>query len=562
VTTTAYERVTDRLRAVTGYTPNGSKEWRCPAHEDEKPSLSVTYENGRVLAHCFAGCDLDDVLRAIDLSSSDLFDEPAERVIDDRPQIVDTYDYVDETGALLYQEVRYFPKDFRVRRPDGNGGWIWNLNDCRRVLYRLPELLEAMRTGRTIFVTEGAKDADALIEAGEVATTNALGAGKWRAEYTETLNGAAEVVVVTDRDEPGYKHARQVAKALQPVVGNLLIAEPKEGKDVADHLAAGYNPDELLAVIDAEEPKDSPPINSYSAEWGLEPIDWAAFWARPAKDAEWAFEPIVPMGRGTAIYSTAKTGKSLLSLDIVAAAASGRSVLGQPPREPMRVLYLDMEMTADDLRERLEDLGYGASDDLNGLAYYQLPSLPPLDTELGGEVFLGLVQAHGAQAVVIDTMARAVAGEENSSDTYRDFYRHTGQRLKAQGVSLLRLDHAGKDIGKGQRGASSKADDVDVVFRLTAVSGSRFTLTRTHTRVPWIPAEISINRLEEPHLHHVVATETSWPAGTGEIAVLLDDLSVPLDATVTTAVKALKDGGQGKRRAIVIEALKFRKSRP
>jgi len=250
--TTAYERFTDRLTEVTGYTPNGSKDWRCPAHEDHNPSLSVTYKDGRVLAHCFAGCDLDDVLKAIDRSRADLFDGPDERSIDG-PKIVDTYSYTDEDGKLLYEEVRFVPKDFRVRRPDGMGGFIWNLKDCRRVLYRLPEVLEAVRNGRTIFVVEGAKDADALVRVGEVATTNALGAGKWRAEYTETLRGATEVVVIADRDQAGYAHARQVAHALRPVVGNLLIAEPKEGKDVADHLAAGYSPDELLAVMDPEE---------------------------------------------------------------------------------------------------------------------------------------------------------------------------------------------------------------------------------------------------------------------------------------------------------------------
>ena len=44
---------------------------------------------------------------------------------DNRPVIEATYDYRDEAGRLTYQVVRYPPKDFRQRRPDGSGGWVW-----------------------------------------------------------------------------------------------------------------------------------------------------------------------------------------------------------------------------------------------------------------------------------------------------------------------------------------------------------------------------------------------------------------------------------------------------
>jgi len=63
--------------------------------------------------------------------------------VDVEKRIIATYDYKDESGKLLYQAVRYEPKDFRQRRPDGKGGWIWNLEGVRRVLYRLEELLRA-----------------------------------------------------------------------------------------------------------------------------------------------------------------------------------------------------------------------------------------------------------------------------------------------------------------------------------------------------------------------------------------------------------------------------------
>ena len=80
-----------------------------------------------------------------------------------------TYDYRDERGDLLYQVVRLKPKDFRQRRPDGKGGWIWKLGDTRRAPYRLPELLQV--PDATVFVCEGEKDADRVASLGNCATT-------------------------------------------------------------------------------------------------------------------------------------------------------------------------------------------------------------------------------------------------------------------------------------------------------------------------------------------------------------------------------------------------------
>jgi hypothetical protein len=291
----------------------------------------------------------------------------------------------------------------------------------------------------------------------------------------------------------------------------------------------------------------------------LAPIDWPAFWAEESPDEEWVVEQIVPAGRQVAIFSPAKAGKSLLAVDLAAATATGRSVLGRPAGPPRSVIYLDLEMTPTDLRERLSDLGYGPDDDLSKLAYYQLPSLPALDTDRGGQVLEALARRHAAELAVIDTMARAVDGAEDDADTYRAFYTHTGVRLKRMGVALLRLDHAGKDIGKGQRGSSGKADDVDVVFRLGIVEGC-VVLTRTHSRIPWVPAEVTLRRELEPNLRHVL-TDGGWPAGVADVARLLDQLGIPLDATTAGAVRTLKLAEKPRRRQLVGAALRFRRER-
>jgi putative DNA primase/helicase len=98
-------------------------------------------------------------------------------------RIAATYSYHDETGALLFEVVRFEPKDSRQRRPDPSrpDGWAWNLGDTRRVPYRRPELLETSEDAVVLFV-EGEKDADRLASVGLLATSSPQGAGKWRDE--------------------------------------------------------------------------------------------------------------------------------------------------------------------------------------------------------------------------------------------------------------------------------------------------------------------------------------------------------------------------------------------
>ena len=256
---TAFDIVARRLTEETGYAPrNGSGDWRCPAHDDHKASLSVTNGDGKVLLCCQAGCDTDRVLEALHLSRGDLFDSNGQ-VDGARTRIVATYGYVDEEGHDLFEVVRFDPKDFRQRRRASDGSWDWRLGNTRRVLYRLPAVRAAVAEGRTVFVVEGEKDVHAIEAAGEVATCNPGGAGKWRRDYIAALAGAEEIVVVADQDEPGRAHARSVVEALAPVASRIILAEPTIGKDVAEHLGAGRTLDELavLKQVGGEDRTDS-----------------------------------------------------------------------------------------------------------------------------------------------------------------------------------------------------------------------------------------------------------------------------------------------------------------
>ena len=213
------------LGRFAGVKPHG-KGWmvQCPAHDDRHASLKVDVDaDGRVLLHCFAGCTVEKIVDAIGLSLPDLFDHDESQ--NGGRQIVDTYDYVDESGAIVFQVVRFAPKDFRQRRPDGNGGWVWNLRAVPRPLplYGLPDVLAAVRDGRAVWIVEGERHADLLRSRGRVATTSAMGAGKWNRAYADTLAGAARVFVLPDDDEVGRVHAEQIAQSLQGRVTEIKI---------------------------------------------------------------------------------------------------------------------------------------------------------------------------------------------------------------------------------------------------------------------------------------------------------------------------------------------------
>jgi len=237
-----------------------SKGWSacCPAHADRSPSLSISEgDDGRVLVHCHAGCTVDAVCAELGLQLRDLMPignaltKPEKSARNGKPKIVAEYDYQDVAGNLLYQVVRYEPKDFRQRRPKAGGGWEWSVTGSRVVPYRLPELLA--EPGRPVVVVEGEKDADTLIRIGVLATCNAGGAEKWAAQHAEFLRGQ-RVLVLPDNDDVGRQHAQQVAATLYGVAESVHILElpglPPKG-DVSDWIAAGGTREELRRLAQA-----------------------------------------------------------------------------------------------------------------------------------------------------------------------------------------------------------------------------------------------------------------------------------------------------------------------
>ena len=202
---------------------------RCPAHDDQTASLSVSSGNdGRILLKCHAGCSAQQIVGAMGLTMRDLYLE--QQPPSSGKRLVATYRYPSGAEKLRYQQPDG-KKTFSWRHPDGKGGWIYNRRGVPHELYVAGELSGA------VYVVEGEKDADTLHGIGCDAVSGADGAGpgKWRKEYTEQLRGLC-VVVLMDNDDVGRAFAIETCAALYGAAESVYLIDPStEWADMPEH---------------------------------------------------------------------------------------------------------------------------------------------------------------------------------------------------------------------------------------------------------------------------------------------------------------------------------------
>jgi putative DNA primase/helicase len=382
---TPFERAAAALEAK-GARHHG-RDWTCPSHDDDRPSLSVACgRDGAALLHCHAGCATEDVVAALGLTMADLFPDDGKLR---EPTIAATYDYTDESGTVLYQVLRYYPKSFRQRRPDGNGGWAWKLGDTTRVLYRLPKVVQAAQDGQRVYVVEGEKDVHALERAGAVATCNPGGAGKWREEFSRFLVGA-DVVVVADDDTAGRDHAEQVRASLSRAGVHAPVVAPRAGKDASDHLAAGFG----LSDLAPAEASPQPPRAVLAATVRASSV-------HPER-VSWLWAGRVPLGMVTVVGGLPGVGKSTVNYDLAARCSrEGKPVLVATAEDHLAAV----------LRPRLEAAGA----DLELVHIVTVPLTLPE----GVALLRRLVEELGAALVILDPLVAFIGDTVN---THRDHH--------------------------------------------------------------------------------------------------------------------------------------------
>lgn len=351
----------------------GNRRVRCPLHDDQTPSFDV--HETKLTWLCRAGCGgggafdlavrmrgraeagaLLDAIRAHEAQGYN-GDETPKRVSQPNGTIADTYDYRWIDGVLLYQVCRMEPKGFRQRRPDGNGGWLWNMKGTPTILYKLPELAAALEASDTIWIAEGERDVDALHAAGVVATCNTGGAGKWRDELSEPFAQMTgeRILIVQDKDTPGRAHARSVMRSLSKVVPHSVrieIVEAREGKDAADHFATGHTVDEFVPVeleLDPDEPeRDEPERDELAEHLSRASASTAAWWPENGTPIvppprTYIVQDLVPSGVPALLLARGGTGKGFFQILLAVSVASGLDFGRFSIRKPRGVVIVSRE---------------------------------------------------------------------------------------------------------------------------------------------------------------------------------------------------------------------------
>jgi RecA-family ATPase len=406
-----------------------------------------------------------------------------------------TYQYTDETGVLLYEVLRYEPKTFRQRRPDGNCGWIWQLGDVRRVPYGLPELLQY--PDATTFVCEGEKDADAVAALNLCATT--VAGGKWTDDCVKAL-ADRDIIILEDADAAGRKKALAAAHALHGSAATIRIVRlpgltgDPFNKDVSDWLDADSRNARRLVDVCFDVPIWEPPNpengteettaeseDATATEQAIEaktevkeaPLtfirltDWHD---RPVPERKWAVLNRVPLHNVTLLSGEGSVGKTILSLQLCVATVLARDWISAMP-DPGPVVAICCEDDADELHRRLDAIvrHYGAS--FADLVDLYVLSLAGRDALLAAprrdglmtptKLFARVTDAAATikpRLILLDNSADVFGGNENDRAQVRQFIGMLRGLAMAAGAGVLLTSHpslTGIASGTGLSGSTA-----------------------------------------------------------------------------------------------------------
>ncbi|MDR6414063.1 AAA family ATPase [Pseudarthrobacter sulfonivorans] len=360
---------------------------------------------------------MEDALAPLHLRLADLFDAPEAKA----PAKVEVarYPYTDADGTVLFEKIRYVPKSFIITPP----GAVGKLG--KKPLYRLPELQPAIQAGKIVLLVEGEKDADRLRSEGYTATCNFDGAGKFnKPEYAEYLRGA-KVLLIADNDGAGHRHADQAKALLERAGIAVTVKIPAAGKDVSDHLDAGFGIDDLQPYpgprTDELKPDTKLVDDSGDTGKGLK--------LRTATDLElppppkWLGVGWLPRSALTVMVGEEGIGKSLLWVRMASHVTTGKpfAPFGMPAREPADVVIIVTEDSPSEVMSRLHLAGA----DPNRIHFFAAENdgtgTPVFGSGYQGDMLLldALLDERDTKPamLVVDAWLDTVAGNLNIRDT-------------------------------------------------------------------------------------------------------------------------------------------------
>jgi len=480
---------------------------------DKNPSLSIsdTDDDVHVLFKCFGGCSQNSVFNAI----KDLNLLPT---IEDRPEILSSikplqgiileqsWNYTDEDGSVLFVKHRYKTHDTKGKTYKlmsfVNGRQIPSMKDVKIVPYQLPELLDAVRANRVIYICEGEKAADAVRSLKLVATTCHGGASSWFKDINPYFQNAS-VVILPDNDAPGHKYARTIVRELLPFAKKIRIVNlpDLEHKEDAFEWVNKYSGSrEDLAALARQAPVITEEIQEpETIETIEENVDavgtneknttgkdippkfeiehWSSIQDEPV---EWLIEGVLPKKGFAALYGPPASFKSFIALDIADCITSGRSWMNNEISNTGAVLYICGEGHGG-IGSRLQALKSHHRSDLDNPLYVIRSQINLRSSQadfntlaISMDSLIGDLNEKGIelQLVIVDTLNRSFGGgNENSSDDMGAWITGVGNLQRMFNVALMVLHHSGKDVAKGLRGHSSLLGAVDTELEILRFDG-------------------------------------------------------------------------------------------
>jgi hypothetical protein len=454
-----------------------------------------------------------------------------------RGKIVATYPYMDENGKVLFEVVRLDPKDFRQRRPDGSGGYIWQIRGTRNVPYRLPELRAREHDEDLIYIVEGEKDVDMLrTRFGVVATCNAGGVGKWRDELSEFFKDA-NVIVIPDNDPqkrhpktnelmwhpdgrrpilPGQDHAHAVAASLQGIAASVRYLDlsrywpemPRKG-DMSDWIMAGGTI-EALNLLVAQAPEWSPELMREVKVEPITPVFLFPIDERAIDPRDWIVPGLLMRKQVTVLVAPSGSGKSLLTLQLGVACAQGVRWSGWTPRKKFKVLVINSEDDEQEVRRRLAAFAKSTTQDpeRHGIEVDQIAirnSFAVIDTDAASAVLadktksptaiatfdarkktlireplleqiIATIKLHEFDLVFVDPFAETFLGDENSNNELKvagGLWREVARR----GNCAVCLIHHTKKYASGMAGDVDAARGAGALIGIARIVSTLFPMT-------------------------------------------------------------------------------------
>lgn len=374
------------------------------------------------------------------------------------------YPYVNAYGEIVYEVIRFEPKDFRQRRLE-NGKHVWNLQGVTPLPYNLPAILEHPR--KTIFLVEGEKDVEALKQLGLLASCNSGGAKKWTQELNLHFAGR-KIIVLPDNDEAGRNHAKVLIDQLASIaqeVRVLELPELKEKGDVSDWIAQGGTKEQLVQLA-----KSAPLAKDYQA-----PVNPPRLRILTLKEiaelppVTWLVNSLIPKHSLAMIYGEPGGGKTFTALDIALTVAHGTQWHGHDVAKG-QVFYVAGEGVGG-FRKRIG--AWHQHHELEEQApFYLIPKAVNLLDDAEIEDLLQTIEATRdpelpVAMVVFDTVARCmIGGDENSAQDMGKAVKNMDKVRELIGCAVLPIHHSGKDSNRGARGSTALIGAVDVSVRV------------------------------------------------------------------------------------------------